>query len=232
MKLFGDVTVNVNGMNGSVLGMYSQMKMLNAISQNIARFGQAGYQKQIPYKTSFAEYLGPFGIDTITDTNPGRMRASGNPLDCALQTKGFFQIQGSKTVRMTRDGRFNLDKNGYLLSLTNETVLGADGEPIKFTKIPGNLKDIKIEPNGGIYIYNRAMSQKEYVGKLSIASEDGTPLREFEVTQGYVEDSNVVLADEFFNMITLRRNFEGNRQAFIIQKENIDKLLQLMGRSQ
>ena len=232
MKLFAGITVNEGGMNMSVRAMRSEIKMFQLVTNNITRFGQVGYQKKIPVKTSFAEYIGSHGVDAITDTTPGRMRRTANPLDLILEKSGYFQVKGKETIKLTRDGRFEIDKDGYLVNLDSEKVLGADGEPIKFKTVPGELKDILIDPDGTINIYSRAMNAKIIVGRLGVASEDGTPVREVTVRQGYTEDSNVNLADEFFNILPYRRNFEANRQAFIMQSDNQNKLIQTLGRGQ
>lgn len=230
MKLFGDVIINDGGMNMSIRGMHSELKLLDIITKNISRFGTPGYQKQIAVKTSFSEYIGSHAVEGITDTTPGRMRSSANPLDIIIENRGYFQVKGKNAIKLTRDGRFQLDKEGYLLSLNNEKVLGTDGEPIKFAQIPGDLKDIKVDEDGTINIYNRTYNQKETVGRLGIASEDGIPVRDVVVRQGFIEESNVNLADEFFNILPLRRNYEANKQAFILQNDNINKLLQMLGR--
>lgn len=232
MKLFSGITVIDDGMNESIRGMRSGMKLLQLITNNITRFGVVGYQKKIPIKTSFAEYIGSHGVDAITDTTPGRMRLTGNPLDFIIETNGYFQVQGKDAIKLIRDGRFEISKDGYLITLDQEKVLGSDGEPIHFEKIPGNFKDIKVDPDGTINLYNKDYPKKIFVGRFSIASEEGTPIKEGVVRQGFVEESNVNLADEFFNMIPIRRNFEANKQAFILQSDNINKLIQMLGRGQ
>jgi flagellar basal body rod protein FlgG len=231
MKLFGGITVVDDTKSIAVRGMRSQMKLLEMITTNISRFGMPGYQKKIPVKTSFSEYIGSHAVDGITDTQPGRIRRSGNPMDFALEEHGYFQSAGPNGIKLSRDGRFEINPEGYLINLNKEKVLGADGEPIRFQYIPGDLKDITVDSDGTVNLYNRTYKQKVIVGRLSIAAEDGTPAGEVKVRQGFVEDSNVNLADEFFNLIPIRRNFEAQRQTLIINSGNYDKLLQMLGRS-
>lgn len=232
MKLFSGITINESGPNMSIRGMRSGMKLYDIITSNITGFNMPGYQKKVAVKTSFAEYIGSHAVEGITDTSPGRMLSTGNPLDMIIEESGYFQIQGKDTVNLTRDGRFEIDKDGYLVSLAQEKVLGADGEPIHFKEIPGEYKDIKVDDDGTINIYNKTFNKQFIIGKLGIASEDGTPARDAKVKQGIVEASNVNLADEFFSMLPIRRNFEANKQAFVLQNENINKLIQMLGRGQ
>lgn len=232
MKLFSGITINESGPNMSIRGMRADMKLYDIITSNITGFNMPGYQKKVPVKTSFAEYIGSHAVEGITDTSPGRMLATGNPLDMVLEENGYFQLQGKDTVNLTRDGRFEINKDGYLVSLGQEHVLGSDGEPIRFKEIPGNYKDIKVDDDGTINLYNRTYNKKFIIGKLGIASEDGTPAKDAKVKQGTIEASNVNLADEFFSMLPIRRNFEANKQAFVLQSENINKLIQVLGRGQ
>lgn len=232
MKLFAGISVQEGGIYDSIRGMRADMKMMDFITQNMMKFGQVGYQRQIPVKTSFAEYIGSHGVEAITDTSPGRFRLTGNPLDLIVAEKGYFQIQGQNSVEMTRDGRFKIDKNGFLVSLDDKKVLSASGETIHFAEIPQDYKDVKVDEDGSIYMYNRAYKQKIFVDKLGVASETGTLLDSAKVQQGYVEDSNVVMSDEAFNILPIRRNITANKQAFMIQNENMNKLIQMLGRGQ
>lgn len=231
MKIFGGISVSDDAMSESIRGMRSGMKMLNLITNNITRFNQVGYQRKNAVKTSFSEYIGSHGVDAITDTQPGRMTETGNPLDIIIEQEGYFQIQGKNGIKLSRDGRFQIDKDGFLTSLENEKILGNDGEAIRFHQIPGDLKDITVDQDGTINLYNRAYKSKERVGKLGIASQEGLQINDITVAQGFTEASNVNLAQEFFQMLPVRRNFEANKQAFILTSGNVDKLLQMLGRS-
>ena len=232
MKLHGGISIADDGLNISVRGMHTQMKMMDIISRNITNFSMPGAQREIPIMTSFCEYIGSHGVNTIKDTQPGRMRQTGNPLDFIINHSGYFQIKGQHGVKLTRDGRFEIDKDGYLINLNKEKVLGSDGEPIQFHYIPGNLKDITLDEDGTINLYNKSYNRKEFVGRLSVSSEDGTPVQDVKVIQGFVEDGNINLMNETFALLPLRRNFEASRQSFIILNEQTNKLIQMLGRGQ
>lgn len=232
MKLFGGITVQEGGIYESIRGMRAEMKMMDYITKNMMRFGQAGYQREIPVKTSFAEYIGSHGVESITDTSPGRFRLTGNPLDMVVRQKGYFQVQHNDSIELTRDGRFKINNEGFLVSLENKKVLSASGEPIQFESIPEKYKDVKVNEDGSIYLYNRAYDKRIFVDKLGIASETGTLLDSAQVSQGYTEDSNVVMHDEAFSLMPIRRNITANKQAFMLQNENKNKLIQMLGRGQ
>lgn len=233
MVLKGYVYAN-DGITISVKAMHTQMALLNIHTDNIASYGTPGYQKKESVVTSFAEYLGPNAVDTATNTDIGRLRQSGFPLDVALNTKGYFQkLNAYGGVDLTRDGRFQLDKDGYLRSLDNKQILSAAGTPIKFSIIPSNPeKAVKISPNGEIQVYDEKSGKAVSMGHLGIANENGTAASNVDVKQGYVEDSNVMLQQEYMAIMPLRREFEANRQMFIMQNDNLSRMIQELGRAQ
>lgn len=233
MVLQGRVTYQNDPMTISLRGMNMQIHMMEYTADNIANADMVGYQKKIPIVTSFAETLGIKGVDTQTDTSVGRIQMTDKPLDLALGTKGYFQkLQPDGRIDMTRDGRFKLDKSGNLLSEDNLPILGKDGSAIRMPFIPDSLSQIKIDFEGRITLANPATGKTESAGTLSVVDGDGTPAKEVQVTQGYVESSNVFLHEEFVAMVAPKRNFQANRQMFLTQSQALGRLIQELGRVQ
>lgn len=55
----------------------------------------------------------------------GTINTSNNPLDMAINGNGFYVLKRSDgTVGYTRDGSFNLDKNGYVVNPTGDQLEG------------------------------------------------------------------------------------------------------------
>lgn len=233
MVLKGYVYAN-DGMTLSIKAMHTQMALLNIHTDNIASYGIPGYQKKSPVVTSFAEYLGPNAVDAATSTEIGRLRKSGYPLDVALNSKGYFQkLNAYGGVDLTRDGRFRLDKDGYLKAMDGKRILSAAGLPIRFTVIPDSLeKGVKISASGEVQVYDTQKGRAISMGTLGVANEQGAAAGEVDVKQGYVEDSNVMLQDEYMAIMPLRREFEANRQMFILQNDNLSRMIQELGRAQ
>lgn len=223
-----------DGLTTSIKSMHTQMAMLNIHTDNIANFGIPGYQKKDAVLTSFAEYLGPNAVDTATSTEIGRLRKSGNTLDLALNSKGYFQrINAQGAVEMTRDGRFQLDKDGFLRALDGKQILSAAGTPLQFPVIPEDLeKQVKITPNGEVLIFDPKKGEAVSAGRIGVANEKGTAADVVDIKQGYSEDSNVMLQEEYTAIMPLRRQFEANRQLFIIQNDALSRMIQELGRAQ
>lgn len=223
-----------DGLTLSIKAMHTQMAVLNVHTDNIANFGVPGYQKKEAVITSFAEYLGPNAVQSATNTEIGRIRKSGNPMDLALNTKGYFQkLNAMGGIELTRDGRFHLDKDSYLRALDDKHVLSASGVPIRFSVIPQNPeKELKISPKGEIQVYDEKKGKLLSMGRIGVANEQGIATSDVEIQQGYVEDSNVMLQQEYVAIMPLRRQFEANRQLFIIQNDALSRMIQELGRAQ
>lgn len=232
--LTGYVNTNGDGLNLSIQGMMTQISLINIHTDNISNFGTPGYQRKDPVITSFAEYLGPNAVDKVASTEVGRVRKSGNPLDFALNTTGYFQIiSPNGDVELTRDGRFKLDKDGYLRNLENKQVLSASGVPVKLPYVPSDLeKEVKVAPNGDIKLYDLKKGVATDVDRIGVVSDTGTAASDINMSQGFTEDSNVFLQNEFVGIMPLRRQFEANRQLFIIQNDTLSRMIQELGRTQ
>lgn len=230
MRLFGGIFFNEDGISTSIRDMHLQTALLDNINSNITNFGKVGYQRKAPVVSSFSQLIGVHAMSEVTDESVGRLRRTRNPLDFALAKEGYFQYQTAQGTKLTRDGRFKLDKNGYLLTLDNNKVLSSTGQPLKFKKIPQRDEDIKVDHDGVITAFDPDTKQFENVGQFSVVSSKGSITKEIDVRQGYTEDSNVTLQSEFFNIIPVRRNFEANRQAYIIQNDELTKVIQELGK--
>lgn len=231
MKLYGGIDLGDGGMVSSIRDMYLQADLMHIINDNIQGFNKVGYQRKVPVVSSFAEFLGPFALSKNVDEQVGRIKITKNPLDVALAVNGYFQVLSPNGIELTRDGRFKLDKDGNLLTIQDYKVLSKEGKPIKLAKVPKELEDIKIENDGSIKYLDKDNLKHYSAGTLSIVSSEGARVENPNVKQGYVEESNVAIHEELFNMVPVRRNFEANRQLFLIQSDSLAKAIQELGRS-
>lgn len=226
MNLRGQVNFFENGLTTSIRAMHLQTEMLGIINENYNSFDKVGYQRKDPVVSSFAEYIGTHALSTAVDDSLGRIGHSINPLDIAIANKGYFQFQSPDGIKLTRDGRFKLDKDGNLLTLENFHVLANDGTHIKLPVVPEKLEDIKVYTNGDIKVLNKATGKLEYAGTLSVVTNNGLAVLDPNIKQGYNEYSNVSLNSEILQIIPVKRNFEANRQLFVLQNNNLSKAIQ------
>ncbi len=233
--LHGYLNSHGPGLAISSRGMNANLFQMSMHTDNISHFGVPGYHRKDPIVTQFAEYLGANGIDESTSEEIGRIRRSDNPLDVALNTPGYLQKVDPNTGRidLTRDGRMSLDKNGNLLSLDGKPILSIEGTPIQLPHQPVAIKDdLKISDTGTISLLNRESGLTTEVASINVVTPDGQPVKDINMQQGHVEDSNVFLQNEFSRLLPLRRQFEANRQLFLIQSDALSRTIQELGRVQ
>ncbi|MBR1754195.1 flagellar hook basal-body protein [bacterium] len=229
MQIDTGISYIEHGLKSAIKGMQIQNEFVNLSNQNVIGFDKVGYQRKEIVNSSFQEYMGKDALSTVVDDQVGRITLSDNPLDLALANKGYFQVQDSTGIQLTRDGRFKLDKDGNLLTLNNAKVLGNDGLPIKSSIIPKNVKEVVVNSKGVISVFNPETKKLDKMGTLGIVSADGNLVIDPQVKQGYNEFSNVSLEKEFLGLMMPVRNFDANRQMFMIESSVLSKTIQQLG---
>ncbi len=200
--------------------------------QNKRQVGaQASQDTQLPS----GMYLGT-GVRTVATLKEhaqGNFVQTENPFDAAIEGRGFFQIllpDGS--LGYTRDGAFQVDAQGQLVT--------ASGNPLQpAITIPNNASSVSIAQDGVVSITVAGSAAVTQVGTIQLADfinpaglqpigknlyvesaasgspQVGTPgLNGLgQLTQGYLESSNVNVVEELVNMIEAQRAYEMNSKA-------------------
>lgn len=231
MILKGGLNFVENGLTTSIRAMHLQQEQFAIHQENVTGFDKIGYQRKDPVVSSFSEWIGIHGLSKSVDDAVGRIAMTQKVLDFALAEKGYFQYKTPNGIKITRDGRFKLDKEGYLLTNDGYNVLTDSGQSIKMPFIPKDIKDITVDRGGNINIVNRATGHMQYVGTMAVVSDDGVAVLDPNVKQGYLEYSNVSLESEFMQIFPIRRNFDANRQMFIIQSTNLQSAIEKLGQA-
>lgn len=225
MKINGGVRFCEMGMKSSIRAMHLQSELLGITNENIEGFDKVGYQRIEPVVSSFSEFIGIHGLSKTVDDKVGRIMTSGKPLDLAIASKGYFQIQTPNGVKLTRDGRFKVDKDGYLLDLEDNKVLADTGMPIQMHVIPSNPGKVVVNNKGKVSVFNDNTKKLEEVATIGIVDANGMAVLRPDIKQGFNEYSNVSLQNEFLSVMPIVRNFEANRQIFIMESTNLQKAI-------
>lgn len=229
MQINGGVRFCEQGMKSSIRAMHLQSEILGVINENVAGFDKVGFQRKEPVVSSFSEYIGVHGLSATVDDQVGRIMVSKNPLDITLANKGYFQLQTPEGVKLTRDGRFKLDKDGNLLSLEDYPVLSDAGMPIQLPVVPDDSSQVVVNTKGKVSVYSKNSNQLEEAGYIGIVDSNGMAVINPEVKQGYNEHSNVTIQNEFLAIKPVVRNFEANRQIFLLESTNLQKVISQLG---
>lgn len=231
MKIYGGVYYNEDGLSTAIRAMNTQTALFDVVNDNITGYNKPGYRSKEAVVSSFAELIGPRAISEIKSNDRGRMVKTEKDLDFAIASEGFFQYMTPQGIAMTRDGRFKMDKDGYLLTLEGYRVLSNAGDAVRFTKHPELLQDVKVRSNGDITVLNRKTKEYDYVSTIGVVSETGALAKNPDIKQYFTESSNVSLQKQFMELVPIRRNFEANRQAFIMQNMLLSQTIQQLGRA-
>ena len=236
-------------------GMITQNKNLDVISNNITNSITPGFKKDTMTSSTFKEELmarsgnldksSPQDLNnvamlrvstgTVTNFEQGQFEETRNPLDVALATDGFFQIQTQNGLVYTRNGAFSIDDEGYLALLEVGRVMGTNG-PIYL-----GTDDIEINNSGTVYF-----SDGRIAGNISVVDfADKTQLEKAEngifttnaqgnntnakMIQGYIEQSNVDSVDEMVSMMESQRALQSAAQVLKIYDQLMSKAVNNIG---
>jgi len=216
-------------------------KQIGTISNNLANMGTSGYKKAMPFYHILMEE-GTMTTKQITDFAAGEQLFTGNPLDIAIKGNAYFTIETEDGERLTRDGKFSLSQEGFLINGREDKVLGEGGVI--------NLKDVMTDKDNKITITNDGlvMVGNKMVDKLMImkGSEDSQLIKdsevyfksgdggfsqvsagEYEVSQGFLEGSNVSPIEEMQSMISLSKGYESAKNILTYLDESLEKANQI-----
>ncbi len=229
MSIKGEVTFNVKPVMYPIMAMQTQTEMLAIANDNINGFDKIGFQAKKPVLSSFAEYIGPKALSTAVDDSVGRIGYTGNPLDLALEEKGYFQILTPNGVQLTRDGRLKYTKDGVLLSLEGYPILSNNGDKIILPLLPESVDDIKIDLDGKVSVLDRDLKKLVTAGTISTVTQDGVGILHPKVRQNYLEFSNVDITSEFIQAAPYMRNFKLNKQMFTLVNASMRNVISTLG---
>jgi flagellar basal-body rod protein FlgG len=215
--------------------------------QNLVSPGaSAGQSTVVP--TGLQLGLGTRAVSNEIVFQQGDFSSTSNPLDMVIQGKGFFQIKlPSGDLGYTRAGSFHLDATGSLVT--------ADGDQLQpQITIPANAQSINIATDGTVSYSLPGQTQTQTAGQITLANFQnpaglnslgqnlfqptdasgaatvGTPGGTDGVgslLQGYVEQSNVSVVDQFINLITSQRAYEANSKVVKAADEMYQQVNQL-----
>lgn len=225
MRLNTGIYLNDSGLTASIRAMHLDSAIIGISNENINGFDKVGYQRKEAVVSSFSEYLGIHALSTTRDDKVGRIAISENPLDIAIGNKGYFQTQTENGVKLTRDGRMRISKDGTLKTLDNADILSNAGTPIVFPFIPQDLEQVKIDTKGRITMFNPENNKMTLIGQIGVVDSGGSAVLEPNIKQKFNEYSNVSLQEEFLTIMPYIKNFDANRQMFMLQNAVLGKTI-------
>lgn len=123
------------GFQQGLSGLNAAAKYLDAIGNNVSNSNTVGFKSSTTqFSDVFASSLTgagglQVGIGTKVATiaqqfTQGNVTSTNNPLDIAINGKGFFRVNDNGTVVFSRNGQFQLDKSGYIVNGSGLVLTG------------------------------------------------------------------------------------------------------------
>jgi flagellar basal-body rod protein FlgG len=234
-------------------GMMAQEMNVNVISNNIANMRTTGYKRQradfqdlfyenlrrVGTQTSDAGTQVPAGVSigsgvrvaaTPRIMSQGDLERTDKETDVAVRGEGYFQVQlPDGRTGYTRDGSFEVDSNGTLVTLDGYTISPG-------IAIPNSARDFTISPTGQVQavVGNNTAAQvlgqiqvARFVNKAGLEAIGDNLFLETEASgpaqianpgdegygtllQNYLEMANVVPVAELSSLIAAQRAYEMN----------------------
>src|SRR6185312_11727364 len=146
--------------NATYVALSSQMaiqRQMDVVANNLANASTPAFKGE---EMLFSQYLvRPSGqrspiafvqdAGTVRDLREGPITQTGNPLDLAISGQGYFAVQTPLGVRYTRNGHFQLDSQGQIVTSQGYPVLTNSGQPLV---VPANTHGITVATDGTVSV--------------------------------------------------------------------------------
>jgi len=238
------------GIYTAATGMNVQRERMDIVTNNIVNAETTGYKSDALITQTFDEVMlerindpnisingtdaGGYSFGThvsekVTDFNTGSLEQTYVSTDLAIDGNGFFVIETEAGERYTKNGNFLVNSQGFLVTSDGNYVLGENGRIMVGSgnfqvayngRVTGadaledTLRIVTFEDNGVL----RKQGDNLYYG-----FDGAQPVEDNQsiIRQGFQENSNVNVADEMVELITLYRKYEANQKAVTMNDETI-----------
>ncbi|CRK80930.1 flagellar hook-basal body protein [Neobacillus massiliamazoniensis] len=209
-------------------------------------------------------YNGVYAQERVPNFSQVPIVETDQPLDIAINDQGissqninghqvkpaaFFAVQlPDGTVGYTRNGKFDLDASGHLVTADGYQVLGADHKPVQITDSISKA-DLQINQNGQIISYPNDPTKTKMVGQIGIAvapnpndltrmgknvyqspnplsfiQDPGSTDPGVSLQQGFTEQSNVDPGQTMSDMMMTVRGYEANQKVIGAYDQSLEQL--------
>lgn len=249
----------LRGMYTGASGMLAGIERVDTISHNLANAATPAFKAASVGTRSFGRALARFeeqergapgrrlvgglGLGTGVDVTwavfePGLHRYTGSSLHAAVDGPGFFVVAAPDGERYTRDGRFQLDAEGWLVTpgghrvlceegpirvTGGEATIGEGGEVISAGQVVGRLRLVDFA--------NPGLLAREGSGLYRAGEASGVPeARPVSLAPGCIEESNVNVMAEMVELIAATRFYEANQKVITAHDDALGKAVNELGR--
>lgn len=242
----------IQALSTAATGMEAQQLMIDIIANNLANVNTTAFKKsrgnfqdlmyrniRAPGSSVATGVESPTGLQIGHGTrtmstqrlfSQGQYKNTENPLDMAIEGRGFFQVQNPNgELLYTRSGDFTIDSQGQLVNSQGYLLDPA-------VSIPSDAVSVTIGEDGTVSVQIANQNESQEVGQIQLASfvnpaglaaigrglyqpttasgsaQQSQPGQEGLgiLAQGFLETSNVKVVEEMIDMIAGQRAYEIN----------------------
>lgn len=241
-------------------GAKLQELRLEILANNLANTSTSGYKKDKITSRSFVfELERAFAVADVsedmgspliaysgvysktqhvgTDFSQGYLKFTGNPLNISLEGPGFIAVETPGGVRYTRQGVYDLNSKGEIVT--------SDGYLVRGKGLSGLEKgELTIDAEGSVYVDGERKGNIDIVefenphilrkegNNLFVLKQEGKFEKEPEntvVKQGFLEMANINIVNEMVNLIELNRMYEAYQKIIQSMDESTGKVINQVG---
>lgn len=175
----------------------------------------------------------------MTDFTQGQLNVTDRSLDVALNGDGFYTLATEYGTMYTRNGSFNLNGDGNLVSNMGYPVEGFNGpitlenDDFGINEFGEIIVDGEIVDKLKITTFSNKGDLEKVGGSMFVYSDKPTgEIIPFEgtVVQGSIETSNADSIGEMIKMMNMSRNYESGQKVISTIDEAIKKVVNEVGR--
>lgn len=171
---------------------------------------------------------------TYREQQQGPLQHTSNPLDLAVSGDGYFTVSTPRGPRLTRAGHFTQQANGTIGDMEGNALLGSSGAPLRIAPTDA---DITVTADGTISTESGEIGRIGIVmptdqnrltaeGSRNLRADVPTdPVRQPQIVQGAVEDSNVQSVVETTRMMGDLRSFQFTTQFVQAESERMQSAI-------
>lgn len=218
-------------------GMRNARAALDTVSHNVANVETRGFKREMHVSSAFDPYLQPAQVEpdqAPRDWRAGPLRRSGSPLDFAIEGDAWFQLRSPNGVVLTRNGAFELDRSGRLVSSQGWPVV-LDSEAGIGSNTPALNGENELWVDGQrvaqFLLASVDSNRLEAIGGGLYKAPDGEMQSEAaaSVRQGFLESSNVNSLSEMVNLVDAMRKAEASQRVMRAYDETLESAITTLG---
>lgn len=229
-----------DGIYAAAAGMAAQQTRMDAIANDLANSDTPGYKSE---RVAFEDLVygseggvpvgsGAAALTAGRTTTQGVLQDSSDPLSLAIDGPGFFQIRRPDgTVGLTRDGSFELDASGSLVTTQGDRLvppitvpsgtqpsavtIGTNGSVTVAGRIVGQINLVNVPAPGGLL----AVGNSTYLATAASGAASPLAAGATKIQQKQLEASDVDPATAMTDLLDAQQSYTLASQAIQTQSQ-------------